>query len=199
MASLTQWTWVWVNSGSWWWTEAWRAAVLGVAKSQTQLRDWTTKQFQTNRRQNLLFYHGQERWQQESCHSLKTVRWNFSCYPVFSRILPFRNMVKTALSESEVTQPCLAVGDPMDCSPPGSSVHGLLQARILKWAAMPFSRRSWPRDRTWVSCIAGKFFTIWGTRKGWKQPDLTAISQVLFNQPDQANSCGSAKTNLCVS
>ena len=42
MASLTRWTWVWVNSGSWWWTrEAWRAAIHGVAKSQTRLSDWT--------------------------------------------------------------------------------------------------------------------------------------------------------------
>ena len=41
MASPTQWTWVWVNSGSWWWTEACRAAVHGVTKSQTQLSDWT--------------------------------------------------------------------------------------------------------------------------------------------------------------
>ena len=42
MASLTQCTWVWVNSGSWWWNrEAWRAAIHGVAKSRTQLSDWT--------------------------------------------------------------------------------------------------------------------------------------------------------------
>ena len=41
MASPTQWTWVWVNSGSWWWREAWCAAVHGVAKSQTRLSDWT--------------------------------------------------------------------------------------------------------------------------------------------------------------
>ena len=42
MASLTQWTWVWVNYGSWWWTgESWCAAVHGVAKSQTQLSKWT--------------------------------------------------------------------------------------------------------------------------------------------------------------
>ena len=49
---------------------------------------------------------------------------------------------------------------PMDCSPPASSVHGILQARILEWVAMPFSRGpSRPRDRTWVSCIASRFFT----------------------------------------
>ena len=51
----------------------------------------------------------------------------------------------------------------MDCSPPGSSVHGILQARILKWVAMLSSRgSSQPRDRTWVSCnswIAGRLFT----------------------------------------
>ena len=52
----------------------------------------------------------------------------------------------------------------MDCSPPGSSAHGILQARILKWVAIPFSRgSSKSRDQTCVSCIAGRFFTIWVT------------------------------------
>ena len=50
---------------------------------------------------------------------------------------------------------------PVDCSPPGSSVHGILQARILEWLAVPFSRgSSLPRDRTQVSRITGRFFTI---------------------------------------
>ena len=63
-------------------------------------------------------------------------------------------------SESEVTQSCPTISDPMDCSLPGSSVHGILQARILEWVAMPFARgSSQPRDRTQVSCIAGGFFT----------------------------------------
>ena len=54
----------------------------------------------------------------------------------------------------------------MDCSPPGSSVHGIFQVRILEWVAYPFSRgSSWPRDRTQVSHIAGRFFTIWATRE----------------------------------
>ena len=54
----------------------------------------------------------------------------------------------------------------MDCSPPGSSVHGILQARILEWVAIPFSRRSsLPRDWTWVSPIAGRFFTTWANRE----------------------------------
>ena len=54
----------------------------------------------------------------------------------------------------------------MDCSPPGSSVRGILQARILKWGAISFSRgSSWPTDWTWVSCIAGTFFIVWTTRE----------------------------------
>ena len=56
--------------------------------------------------------------------------------------------------------------DSTDCSPPGSSVSGILQARILEWVAISFSRgSSWPRDQTWVSCFAGRFFTVWATRE----------------------------------
>ena len=56
--------------------------------------------------------------------------------------------------------------DPLDCSPPGSSVHGILQARILQWVAMPSSKGSFqPRDWTHWSRIAGRFFTVWTTRK----------------------------------
>ena len=54
-----------------------------------------------------------------------------------------------------VTQSCLTLFDLTDCSPSGSSAHGILQARTLEWVAMPFSKgSSRPRDRTWVSCIA---------------------------------------------
>ena len=56
---------------------------------------------------------------------------------------------------------CLTLFDPMDCSPPGSSIHGIFQARILEWVAIPFSRgSSQPRDRTWVFCIVGRCFTV---------------------------------------
>ena len=49
---------------------------------------------------------------------------------------------------------CLSLCELMDCSPSGSSVHGILQARILEWVAMPSSRRpSWPRDHTHISCL----------------------------------------------
>ena len=54
----------------------------------------------------------------------------------------------------------LYITDPTDCSPPGSSIHGILQARILEWVAIPFSRgSSRPRNWTCISCIAGRFFT----------------------------------------
>ena len=59
-----------------------------------------------------------------------------------------------------VAQSCLTLCDPMDCSPPGPSVHGILQARILEWAAITLSRgSSQPRDRTQVSCTAVRLFT----------------------------------------
>ena len=59
-----------------------------------------------------------------------------------------------------VSHSAMSVCDLTDCSPPGSSVHGILQARILEWIAMHFSRgSSQPRDRTHISCIACGFFT----------------------------------------
>ena len=65
-----------------------------------------------------------------------------------------------------VVQSCQTLWDPMDYNPLGSSVHGISQARILEWIAIPFSRgSSQPRDWTWVSYIAGGFFIVWGTRE----------------------------------
>ena len=67
---------------------------------------------------------------------------------------------------SEVIQSCLTFCNPMDCSLPGSSVLGILQERKLEWIVIPLSRgSSQPRDRTQVSCIAGRLFTIWATRE----------------------------------
>ena len=76
------------------------------------------------------------------------------------RILFYVSMIEHLLKlRSEVTQLCLTLCNPMDCSLPGSSVHGIFQARILEWVAMSFSRRSsWPRDRTHVSHIVGRCF-----------------------------------------
>ena len=78
------------------------------------------------------------------------------------------------------TQSC----DPTDCSPPDSSVRGILQARILEWVAIPFSRgSSQPRDQAQVFCIADRFFTVWATREApqigqpkWVHPEVLTAS-----------------------
>ena len=72
--------------------------------------------------------------------------------------------------ESEVkvfiAQLCPTLCDPMDCSLPAFSAHGISQSRILKWVTIPFSKgSSQPRDGTQVSCTEGRFFTIWTTRE----------------------------------
>ena len=73
-------------------------------------------------------------------------------------LLPVSAWQRERLSLS-LAQSCLTLCNPMDCGPPGSSVHGILQAGILEWVAIPFSRgSSQPRD--WVSCIEGRFFIV---------------------------------------
>ena len=73
-------------------------------------------------------------------------------------------------SESVVPQLCPTLCDPKGCSPQGSSFHGILQARIMEWVAIPISRwSSQPRDWTLVFCIASRFFIIWATREALLQ------------------------------
>ena len=75
--------------------------------------------------------------------------------------LRFRVCVCVCASVGSAAQSCPTLCDPTDCSSPGSSVHGILQARILEWVAIPFSRgSSQPRDQTQASCIAGRFFIV---------------------------------------
>ena len=65
-----------------------------------------------------------------------------------------------------ITQSCLLLCNPMDCSLPGSSIHGIFQTRILEWVAISFSRgSSWPRDQTQVFRTVGRRFTLWATRE----------------------------------
>ena len=65
----------------------------------------------------------------------------------------------------KVAQSCPTLCKPTDCSPPGSSVHGIHQARILEWVARPFSRgSSGARDWTQVSRVVDRFFTVWITQ-----------------------------------
>ena len=68
--------------------------------------------------------------------------------------------------------------DPMDCSLPGSSIHGIFQAKVLERVAISFSRgSSQPRDQTWVSCTAGRCFTFWATREAPVEKNLPAMQE----------------------
>ena len=141
MASPTQRTWVWVNSGSWWWTG--RPGVLWFMGSQRVRHDWATELNWTGTVLCSVVTTGHiwlpntfDIWLVWVCYQSKTSQTFCVC-----------------ISHSVVFDSC----DIMDCSLPGSSVHGILQARILEWVAIPFSRgSSWPRDWTRVSCIAGR-------------------------------------------
>ena len=76
------------------------------------------------------------------------------------------NYHQSKKSESKVAQSCPTLCDPMYCSLSGSSAHGIFQARVLEWVAISFSRGcSRPRNRTQVSRIAGRRFTVWATRE----------------------------------
>ena len=75
-----------------------------------------------------------------------------------------------------VAQSCQTLCNPMDCSPPGSSVHWILQARIVEQVAILFSRgSSWPRDQTQISHTAGRVFTIWANREAHKSTPFENI------------------------
>ena len=88
-------------------------------------------------------------------------------------------------SESEVTWSCLTLCHAMDCSLPGSSVHGILQARVLEWVAIAFSRgSSRPKDRTWVSHIPGRHFNLWVTREAQSESEVVQSYLTLCDPMD---------------
>ena len=119
------------------------------------------------------------------------VLWTLSNI-VWARVSLEQRLKQKARVKVLVTQSCPTLCDPMDCSLQGSSVHGILQARILEWVVMPFSRgSSWPRDQTHISCIAGGFFT---TSSTWKKHDrgiqcLSLWSAESVTGPKLYNSC----------
>ena len=85
-----------------------------------------------------------------------------------------------------VTQLCPALWDPMKLYLPGSSTHRNLQARLLEWVSIPFSRgSSWPRDWTRVSCIGSRFFTIWATTQMIQLSGPTVQFQINCSIPNQ--------------
>ena len=89
-----------------------------------------------------------------------------SIYAITNRISFFLWLIFHCICESEVAQSCPTLCEPVDCSLPGFSVHGIRQAKTLKWVIISFSRRSSrPRDRTQVSRIGGRCFNLWATRE----------------------------------
>ena len=90
----------------------------------------------------------------------------------------------------KVTQLCLTLCNPRDCTPPGFSVHGILQARILECVAIPFSRGPFqPRDWTSGSCMSGEFFTVWATREA-KNMGVGSLSLLQGIFPTQESNQG---------
>ena len=85
-----------------------------------------------------------------------------------------------AYKESDVAQSCPTLCDPMDQSLPGFSMHGISQARIPEYVAISFSR-----DWTWVSCIAGRRFTLWATREA---VGIQPINNVIISRERQRDS-----------
>ena len=136
------------------WKIPWTGGLVGcgVAKSRTRLSDFTFT----------VHFHALE--EEMATHS-SVLAWRIpgTGEPggLPSMGLQSRTRLKW-LSSSSVSHSVMSLCSPMDCSPPGSSVHGILQARILEWIAIPFSRgSSWPRDQIQVSHTAGRFFIIW--------------------------------------
>ena len=125
MASLTQWTWVWVNSGSWWW-----AGRPGMRYIYVCMYIW----------------------------------WSYT-------LICMHNC--SILSNS-----C----NPKDCSPPGSFVHGLSQARIPEWVVISSSRgSSWPSNQTCMSyifCIGKQILYHWAT---WEVPHINITCDIMYN------------------
>ena len=98
----------------------------------------------------------------------RILEWVAIAFPIKSEQAIFKNQLfpQWVAAAAKSLHTCLTLCDPIDGSPPGSSVPGIPQARILEWVAISFFRgSSRPRDRTQVSQIAGRCFTVWATRE----------------------------------
>ena len=128
--------------------EAWRAAIHGVTKSRRWLSDWTELNWTIEKESSeITDFPGKT----QPLVMFTTLYGGTT----FTSVLPERANVVVKLL-SHVQHFC----DAIDCSPPGSPVHGIPQARILEWVAVSsFRESSWPRYQICVSSLAGVFFT----------------------------------------
>ena len=139
--------------------ETWRAEIHGVAKSRTRLSDWT--ELKKKKKRKVLF-------PSHVClgHILIPLHGGRHIPKRTSQVDFYRNWNQELkhLCCCLVIQSSLTLWEPMDCRPPGSFVHGILQARMLGWVAIFFSRgSSRPRDEACVSCIARWILYQWAT------------------------------------
>ena len=115
MASPTRWTWVWVNSGSWWWTG--RPGALQFMGMQRVGHDWATE---LNWTESIFFLN-----RASASKRALNVLWKLGRTGFFYA--------------AKSLQPCPTLWDPIDGNPPGSAVPGILQAKTLEWVAISFS------------------------------------------------------------
>ena len=162
---------------------AWWAAIHGVAKSQTQLHfhfslacigEGNGNPLQCSCLENP--GDGGAWWAAvyEVAQSRTWLKWLSSSRAAWCPCLC--TLIYSLLLKVLVAQSCPTLCDPINCSPSASSIHGILQPRILEWVAISSSRgSSQPRDWTLVSCIASRFFIVWATRDYSLLPVLSIL------------------------
>ena len=151
--------------------EAWSAAVV---KSQTRLSDWTEQS-----------QDGQNTPQSSLTQIYQSESFVLFFSNFFLQVSQFWRMCTLKVL---VAQSCPGLCNPMDCSLPGFSIHGVFQARTLECVAISFSGwSSRPNNWTWVSYIDSRFFTVWATREvypivypGWKKATFPPLEKHLF-------------------
>ena len=132
---------------------AWWATVHGVPNSWTWLKWLTTHTYPQKDCNNFYMNCTKSADKFRDITDIFTTLSKVFLFILLVLLLFYQHFVLCCISE-DCAQLCLTLCDPMDCSPPDSSVYGILQARILEWVAISYSRgSSWPRDWTGVSCI----------------------------------------------
>ena len=169
MASPTWWAWVWVSSMSWWWTG--KPGMLQSMGSQRVIHDWVTElpEWSSGFPYFLQF-------KSEFCNNEFMIIYMCVCVCFY---------VLASAATAKSLQSCPTLCDTIDCSPPGSSVPGILQARILEWVATSFSNtymhancfcRVWLCVTLWTAARQAPLSTGFSRQEYW--------SGLLFPSPD---------------
>jgi len=149
---------------------AWQATVQKGCK-ESDMTEWLSTEAHTHTHTRIYVYIPFSRESSQSRDQTQVSRIQVDSLPAESSEKPniyIRTYIITIGMCVLVTQSCPALCNLMNCNPPGSSVHEILQARILEWVAMLSSRgSSWPRNWSLVSLIEGRFFTVWATRENY--------------------------------